>query len=266
MKEREFRERLNDNFIIFGSGFVAELFMKGLVRAGLEKNLRCVVETNPSEGKTFHGLPVMRYSQTDTCGMPVMVCVHDSLRDELELKRDDELIYVYPFIWDLIFDGYMSEEMMSVETLIKRQNPEDNWIYVRYAAVIGIKEDRDDLKELYLKLLSLHCSSHTAKRRLLLLERLAESIEEEGFRKDCPVLIDEDFRIIDGLHRIASAAWFGVDMIPARIYRSSEMFEKTLSEKNRLTDSFLYKKGLDKEKAILDEMKKEIMGKWKKER
>ena len=265
MNLHTFKKLLNDKFIIFGSGFVAQMFYSALLNNNLHENIAFVVETNPEKGRTFHGISVLPYSKTETKGIPVLACVHDSVIGEIGVKPEDNVIQVYPFIWNLLFEGEDKTEMISLSTLMKRQNTEEGWIAARYAGVRGICEGREDFKNLYVKLLSLHCSVHTAKRRLGYLEMLIQTIRNEGFREEFPVLLDKKLRIIDGLHRIAIAVYFGTDRISVRYLDTKGRFETALGEKNRLTKEFLLKNGLYEEAKVLDELKAEMEKKWNKD-
>ena len=98
----------------------------------------------------------------------------------------------------------------------------------------------------------------TAGRRLECLKRLLKSIKENGFDDSRPVLLDENGRVIDGLHRIAIARRIGTEAINTRIYKHSSIYDKLLGEKNRLTDRFLLENGCAREQRLLESLAKEV--------
>ena len=93
------------------------------------------------------------------------------------------------------------------------------------------------------------------------MEMLAESIAEKGFREDRPVLTDERGRIIDGLHRIACAAYLHIRRIPAIVYPESPLYERLLGERNRLPENMLSEAGLSTAEILyLKDARNELFG------
>lgn len=43
---------------------------------------------------------------------------------------------------------------------------------------------------------------------------LIASFEEKGFLEDYPIVVDSDYRLIDGAHRLACALYFNIEKIP----------------------------------------------------
>ena len=76
-------------------------------------------------------------------------------------------------------------------------------------------------------------------------------IEENGFDPERPILLDEDGRVIDGLHRIAAAALFGEEELHCRIFARSALYDRVLDARNFLTEEQLGSAGFTQEELCV---------------
>ena len=83
------------------------------------------------------------------------------------------------------------------------------------------------------------------------MEILAKSMAEEGFRQDSPVSVDKAGRIIDGLHRIACAAYLQIESVPVVVYPASPVYDRLLTDRNRLPEYVLKMAGFSDEAMTL---------------
>ena len=235
-------------FAVFGTGFVAEMFWQALKLHGMEDRVSFSVITHTESGSCFHGKPVYSLRETQIPeNMLLCVAVHESAKEGLQEPLDlyeAQTVWVYPHLFELLYGKPIGlKRDYSLADLLVCQKPEEYWLAVRYAAVrdyLNEAVNYPGTKTLYLRALSLHCGEKTALRRASRMEELAQSMAEEGFRKECPVRIDESGQIIDGLHRIACAAFLRIETLPALIYPQSQIFETILGEKNRLPIDLLH--------------------------
>lgn len=240
---------------IFGAGFVAEMFWQALKLHGAEDNVSCCVVTHAESGHCFHGIPVRSLQSTRVPeNMLLCIAVHESGKEglhELLSPYEAQTVWIYPYLFELLYGKpiCLSPEYPLAELLVC-QNREEYWLAVRYAAIRDFLNESpgySGTKDLYLQAVSLHCAGKTALRRASRMEELALSMSSEGFREDCPVRIDEAGRIIDGLHRIACAAYLKMKTVPALIYPYSQIFESVLGEKNRLPEWLLRRENFSEE-------------------
>ena len=236
---------------VFGTGFVAEMFYLALERNGLWDRIRFCVTTSAPEGETFHGRPVVslgtaRFSDR----MLLCAAVHESVWNSLQESLAGiscPAVWIYPCLFELLYGKPVCPpSMMPLREIIRLQDPEEFWIAARYAAVRDYMERSADYprtRELYRKALSLHCGPETAVRRNRQMEKLADSMAENGFLGTSRIQIDASGRIIDGLHRVACAKYFRVDSVPVQVYPVSEVYDRVLGERNRLPERILRANG-----------------------
>lgn len=58
---------------------------------------------------------------------------------------------------------------------------------------------------------------------------LIDNFKENGFQDQYPIIINRNFRLVDGSHRLALALYFNVKYVPVRIDEKSLCFEKEYS-------------------------------------
>ena len=76
---------------------------------------------------------------------------------------------------------------------------------------------------------------------------LIRGFERTGYDPQYPILIDEQYRIIDGLHRIALCVWNDIEEIPCRIVKASKQYTYLLGERNYLPEDKLKEYGFTEE-------------------
>ncbi len=246
-------------FTVFGTGFVAEMFFQGLVSHGHENNLRWFYVSREPAEKMFHGVSVYPISEYKG-GEPLLIALHPANLNSIgDLKEKG--ICIYPFLYEYLYGKPVRQNVRIRTADILSVQPEDEyWIAARYAGIEGLLKNDAALTELYLRCISLHASEATARLRLEELRKLCEDIQIHGFNNSgSPVLIDESRRIIDGLHRTAAAAYFGVPDIYCDICTKSELFDKILTERNRLTPAALTEAGFSRDDiAVLENYRKKL--------
>ncbi len=198
----------------------------------------------------FHGLPV--YSLKDK--MPgaeetVCVLVHEAVLPEIEEifteKGITNAAWIYPVLHETVFGKAVKETDLSVSDILLSQDPEENWLEIRAAGVLACLEaDESGVKTaLYRKGMGLFSQKATVRNREERVRELVRSIKTEGFKSEHPILLDENMRMIDGLHRLAAACFLGIRRIPCRIVRASEKYTMLLDAKTRAEKTILRENG-----------------------
>lgn len=249
------RDLQTSDVVIFGAGFVADMFYQGLALHGLASKVRCFVVSHTQEGRLLHGRPVLSV-ECATLSDDTLLCVavHESAMTELQGVLEAcraRSVWVYPHLFGLLYGTPVrTEAALPLTQLLSMQEPGAYWLVVRYAAIRDYLERKPSYprtRDLYLRALAIHCGEATALRRCQQMEELAESVSRQGIRQDCPVRIDEQGRIIDGLHRVACAAYLRIEGIPAVMYHASPIYDTALGERNRLPEHVLLKSGFSTE-------------------
>ena len=227
------------NAILFGAGFTAGMFCESLgERCSLIR--ACIISGRP-ETNRFHGIPVYSLDCVDQgliSGAMILVAVHESnvetAEDALASKGITDTLWVYPVLHELAF-GEVAYEKCYIPTgdLIREVTREANWLEIRYAAIKGFFEADAELDELYLQGMEMFSESQTALQRIERARKLAQSMRSRGFLEEYPVLLDEDLHMIDGLHRLAAAAWLDIRVIPCRMVKTSKYYDKLIPENVR---------------------------------
>ncbi|MBR3151072.1 MAG: hypothetical protein IKG70_06730 [Lachnospiraceae bacterium] len=257
MNQQEMKELLKQHgYYVFGTGYVARMLYRALEKQGLLNNLQAFCRSRTMPGETFLGVPVISAEEAVQSGKPVLLGIHDG--GSSTVPHADRMIRVYPYLKGWLF-GEPPKRQQTINTEeIRQKQPEDQyWIAARYAGIEGIAENDPKKKEIYLRTMSMHCSKETAQRRLESLKLLMSEAEKNGLDPDRPIALDADLRIIDGLHRLAVAAWLNIEEIQADIYPVSDVFTELFGENNRLSEATLRKNGFsDAEIAYLRECKR----------
>lgn len=248
MTTEELLEQLKTReLVVFGAGFVAEMFCTALEMHGLEDRLQACIVSRALPGQCFHGRPVCSLNEVRLPESALLcVAVHDSagagLQEALN-PYEAQTVWIYPHLFELLYGRPLRfERSLPLSELLSRQNREEYWLAVRYAALREVLENGECNPEtltLYQRAMSLHCGEDTARKRAILMGELARSMREVGFREDCPIRIDEAGHILDGLHRVACAACLRLEAVPALVYPESQVFDRVLGERNRLPERVL---------------------------
>ncbi len=248
MKISEFTEKIRrQKIFLFGTGFVAEMFYRALEINHLVSCAEgCIVSSEKYLRPDFHGLPV--YTAASCAGRQELVCiaVHEANREAAETILKDnginDYVWIYPMIYPMVYGDVQEEKNIPLSELMAHQNPEYYWIEARYSAACEHTKEHPDY-DIYRKAIALHTSPMTAEYRLQRMLELIRGFERYGYDPQYPILIDDQYRIIDGLHRVALCIWNEIEEIPCRIVKASQNYELLLDDRNFLLENKLTEYG-----------------------
>ena len=231
----------NNKTRIFGAGYVADTLWEALQIHHAADRVTCFMVSRGGDLTEKHSLPVRLIQDVRPDGCPVLIAVHKAGRREvmdlLDKAGFHERVFVYPLLHELIYGRPVAEKELRLKDLLAKQNPDHYWLAARLCGVLGHQD-------LYCRAMALHSSMRTAEKRYDELQKLKASISAQGYDRKYPILIDTDFRIIDGLHRTVLAACCGMTEIPVRIVKSSPSYDRLLDDTNFLPGSRLAEFGL----------------------
>lgn len=247
----------SQKIVIYGAGFIADLFYQALVENSLSDHIIDVVTTTEND-KLFHGFEIKKYSKE---GIPsdALVCVamHDVFRGELEGRLiSDKINYIWFSKNNLtnLLEGYPEEvcELISVKDILEATKGEFRlairWLMIE--EVLGNRKGGIDLnKKLWLNYLN----AEVAEKRTDGFIELIKNIKANGFRRDCPIMIDRNCRLMDGSHRFMLACYLEEKNISCNIYKNMDKIRALNGEKALLTDRALERSVLftEKEKQLI---------------
>ena len=231
----------NNKAVIFGAGYVADMLWEALQIHHATNNVSCFMVSHSSVQSTKHGLPVRSIQEVQPDHCTVLIAVHKAglreVQDLLSKAGFHNQIFVYPLLHELIYGPPVVEKKIILKDLLAKQDPDHYWLAARLCGVLG-------QRDLYCRSMAVHSSKRTAEKRYDELQKLNASMSAQGYDRKYPILIDTDFRIIDGLHRTVLAACYGMTEIPARIVKSSPSYDRLLNDTNFLPGEKLIEFGL----------------------
>ena len=248
-------EVLQEPFYVFGTGYVAGVFMEALKLHGIEGRVKAFLVSDKGGRDTFMGRPVLavRGLSGKAPDVPVCAAVHEAVLPEI-LKETQaaglDTVWIYPELSQLLYGRPLHDRvMLPLDDILSRQSRQDYWIALRLLAARDLTSGAQESAgcSLYVRALSLFSSQASAEKRLEHFKELIASVREDGWDPAKPVLLDEDYRVIDGLHRIALAKLLGQENISCRIYRRSPVYDRVITERTRLHASVLEQAGLSQQ-------------------
>ncbi len=263
--------------VLFGTGFVAEKIVHTLAEKGLKNRVRGFVVSKVIT-TFFKGKPVWsvnqysemvrsRKNKKQAPELPLLcIAVHESLRETVERSLFGaglEFEWIYPNYLELAWGPCTPFAVdIPAQTILRRQKPDQAWISVRYAALKECLSGKLEgpASAVYVKAASLFSKPETARQRLAYAAEITKSILNKGYDRNRPILIDNRYRIIDGLHRLAGSVLAGCKSVPCLVVEACDSFNEYFPEENRLTEAAQEKAGLTaEEKEVLKRAKQELL-------
>lgn len=253
---QEFVECIADKkILIYGTGYVAHIFLEALKKRKLEKQIQgFVVSCHSRSVDEIEGIPVNEIEEIlideDTV---VCIAVHESFKLEIELtivKRGwKNYIWIYPYLYNLYYGAPIRVgEPVEIGKLVSRDTDRYN-VALRWAAIDNYYGKCSQGFYLYRKAMALHANMRTAEARKESFKKLIQSCDEFGYDDKKQIIINDVYEIIDGEHRVTVGLYHGKQKIGCTVY----LGENLHSEKVLFTKRVLLEGGFTKEEMdILD--------------
>jgi hypothetical protein len=230
---------------IYGAGYVATRFYQSLKEHELDGNVFSFVTTTGSEfdidGKSVVAIEQLEVDER----MIVCVAVHESIKDDIIVglmeKGIDRYVWIYPFLYSLMLGTPMYRNVNVPISQIWNAVRDDYSIAIRYLVIDNYYGRNLNGYEIYIKFLSLFINEKTADKRLNQFIRLIKGWEQNGYDTSKCSSIFEDYKILDGMHRIAVASYFNQEFIMCNIYPMT----KNISEIHSKAAVFTKQSALD---------------------
>ncbi len=208
----------NQDYVIYGAGYVASIVYKALkTRKLLGKFQGFVTTKGDSEG--IDGHEISPVDSADLKDKLVILAVHESIKNDIQSTLNqynyDKCIWIYPHLFELMLGKPEKKTVSTKEVYLANK---DNYaMAARYMVLEQYYGKRTDGDDLYMAFMELHCSHETALSRLAKFKELIRSFDENGFMNR-PISLLEDYKIIDGFHRMVILLHNGIDKVEAFIY------------------------------------------------
>lgn len=212
-----------NRIIIYGAGYMAKMFYKALSKSGIEKNVELfVVSSKPKKIKTLYGTKIKTIDEIEIdSNVLICVAVHEMLKDEiqetLKQKRLINYVWISPDIYAELFFGipYKKNVKVSVNKICQENIYS---IVVRYLAIENYFGKNDYGYDIYTKVQGKLLGKVAAERRWLSFCKLIYDWDLNGCILDRNILLDKNFEILDGAHRIALARYYQMKEINCDLY------------------------------------------------
>lgn len=266
MSVRELIKRLeNGRIVIYGTGHVARKFLKVLQKHQLDRNIVCFAvsagekEKNPIEGFSVQNIREIRLDSI------VCLAVHEAVKNEMEgILQDMEIknyIWIYPYLYELLLGAPVKKDVKVKLKDIMQTCKDDYRISIRHVVIDNYNKKNINGFDLYIRAQALHCNVKTAEERLKNFCELIRGWQLHGYDESNRVFINEDYEIIDGIHRIALANYYGQGEIMCHIFKGDIRACDIHGENVMLTKKVLLQNGFTiEELEELDEINKVIKG------
>lgn len=222
----------NKDIAIYGKGFVAETFYAILKMRGIEKKVKYFIVTDEEKANgTIHGIPIKSIKDiVNEKEILICIAVHEVIKDDIEKiligMNINNFVWIHPYIVELAL-GEMIEHHKKIEiSKLIQQEPYDNYaLAVRFIAIENYYNKNDIGYDIYVKVFSQHCEVETARNRLKRFISLIADWDKNGYRDENDILIDENYRRVEGIHRLALACYHRMKYIYCNIYPYSDNYD-----------------------------------------
>ncbi len=214
-------------FVIYGNGFIGKRFIKQIERMKCKNQISAIVVTNLDEKSNSVGDGLKSVYEISKNSL-VFIAAHESIATEMREVLDSigvsNYIWIYPYLIELeLGEPIERNRKVKIKDLIRNLSKS-------YAAAIyylTIKEYCRDYTHdgsLYKKMTSHYTTEHTAKKRWEIFRRKIDKCQENGFSQDHNIKVLENNNLIDGMHRLILANFFGECYLYADVYKGDGSF------------------------------------------
>ena len=189
---------------------------------GYEDNVLAVAVTNYSYGIIgVNGKPICSIADVDKNNL-VFIAAHDEVAKEMQnivIKQGiKHSISVYHYLFDIELGEPLKRNVkVGVDELFASLK-HGYMPAVYYLTLNDYSHGNVYNGSLYKKMCMGFMTEDTAEKRWERFKKAIDKYLKDGFEQDYNIKICKDYSLIDGLHRLIFAKYFGVDELKADIY------------------------------------------------
>lgn len=262
-KEMILKDYLNNKkIVIFGTGYVAKKFYCALKNHHMEEQIVCCTNSFiKDEDMWLDNIPINKLEDINNVrDIVICVAVHYSIKDEIinriEKMGEFEYVWIYPYLYEFLL-GTPQKEMQKVcVNKIIEKYTENYCVAIRWLAIEHYFGKNDIGYDCYIRAMALYVGYDTAVNRLESFKRLIKNWDEKGYDKQEPILLSEEYEVIDGFHRVTLAKYFSEEYLWCNMFYMSMTATELHGEEELLTKKLLEEKGFSKEEMeVLDNIR-----------
>ena len=209
------------NFFIFGRGYVAIRFYRAIKVLGEEKHVRGFVTSRCAND--YDGVPCITIDKLSLRNNEkLLLAVHDANVSEIEQTFKNygitNWIWIYPSLYEFILGKPIRKNILINVHDIWNVKSQQNHLVARYLVLEQYYGRNTIGYDIYRKIIAIVSDMHTGENRLKRYLRLINDWEKNGADTIHPAKLFDDYTIIDGMHRIAYALFKGMKVISCDVY------------------------------------------------
>lgn len=231
----ELREEWNhllkseEEIYIYGAGKYGKIIYKLLKRNGKEQNVSGFLVSDPHDNpEMIEAQPVYAISSIENKEALILIAVSDQYQDEiastLEKLQFHHVVNAYKYAFLDGDDGENRVDIADVHKLLQLQYTDGKFcrydIAVRLLAIEEYFGKNTFGMSLYRKMQKQRVRPNYDEISEERFARLIMSWEKNGYDPDSEIIVDENFRLIDGAHRLALAIYYELSYIKVRVIDS----------------------------------------------
>ena len=216
-----------EKYYIYGAGGVADNLIRMLEEKGLERNFQGFIVTKKT--RTEHsGYPLKNVDEIDLGDYSVLIAVHyvnlHEIQDNLNKHIGRDGIWIVPYLIQLEYGAPVySNCPLRINNVINNMQMKYVWAAYHLAICEFFEGNEEDGSDAYKRIQSLvSYDEKTVNRRW---EIFGDRIKawKTGKKDDYAIKTNFDGSIIlDGMHKLALAYYFGEDYVKCDVYQNIE--------------------------------------------
>ena len=218
----------NQNFVIYGNGYIAKRLYCIVQEMGVASNVIAVAVTKKKDDENgVDGKPVKEIKDIRR-DVNIIIAAHDAVSAEMEnnLKRLGFKFYVwiYPYIIELELGKPIKKNCtVPVKDIIANMSKSYSPA-ICYYTLQDYCSNKNYSGELYVKMMEKYTTKETAQKRWNRFRSRIDECLKKGFAQDYNIKVLNNFNLIDGMHRVVLAKYFGKNVLNADVYIGGDEF------------------------------------------
>lgn len=211
-----------NEFIIYGNGYIAKRLLEQLKRRGYDSHVKAIAISNVLQSNTgIAGKPLIPINMVNKSSL-VLIAAHDEIAKEMQNTlrklKIENAIHVYPYLFEIELGEPIEENIyVEVSKIIKclRHGCMPEIYYLTLKDFCGKNIYNGSL---YRRMAMHFMAEHTAEMRWQKFKETIIRCKNDGFKQDYNIKICKDFSLLDGLHRLMLARFWGIEQLLVDIY------------------------------------------------
>lgn len=212
----------SNDIIIYGAGYVGKRFLEICKASKRKINIVGIMTKNGTDTlDDIVAIPVNTSDEYKKC--TVCIAVHDVwIKDviiDLKLNKYNSYINIYPYLYDLMLGEAVNYNLsVPIKKIFCGRNKYA--IAARWLAIEEYYKKNHYGYSIYMKQCSRYSKRDTQYKRLERFKSLIQSFNVASYSSEENIIILDDFRLVDGFHRVSLLMYYGEKIVNVNVYNS----------------------------------------------